>query len=107
MSVGVNLIHADDLKLGFGSFNGGIFQFPMANITTPASVSPTVTLSQIMSLKLAQPPPGTHLVGGNNQPTEAGFNFKPSGSKFFYQFFSRGITPLIGVRERLHWQCIS
>ena len=37
--VDANLIDADGLKLAFGSYQQGIFQIPMSNISHPTSVS--------------------------------------------------------------------
>ena len=37
--VDANLIDADGLKLAFGSYQQGIFQIPMSNVTNPTSVS--------------------------------------------------------------------
>ena len=69
------------LKLGFGSWWGGIFQVNMKSIS-----------------KAAQNPPGTHLAGGNGRPAEGGFTYKPASSPYWFQFFSDGRTPLYGVR---------
>ena len=72
------------LKLGFGSWWGGIFQVNMKSIA-----------------KAAQNPPGTHLAGGNGRPAEGGFTYKPTSSPYWCQFFSDGRTPLYGVRLSL------
>ncbi|KAH9918393.1 glycoside hydrolase family 43 protein [Epithele typhae] len=70
-------------KLTFGSWSQGIFQVPMTNITAPAT-----------------PPPGAHLAGGNQTPSEAGFTYKPKKADFFYLFYSNGISPLPGAATR-------
>ncbi|KAM5545563.1 hypothetical protein V8D89_000601 [Ganoderma adspersum] len=71
------------LKLGFGSWWGGIFQVNMKSISKPA-----------------QNPPGTHLAGGNGRPAEGGFTYKPTSSPYWFQFFSDGRTPLYGDKTR-------
>ncbi|RPD59217.1 glycoside hydrolase family 43 protein [Lentinus tigrinus ALCF2SS1-7] len=83
-AIDANLIDADGLQLTFGSYHQGIFQLP---------------LSDIHSLKDAKPP-GTHLAGGDGQPTEGAFIYKPQDSKFFYLFFSHGVTPLLNDPTR-------
>ena len=40
--VDANLIDADGLKLAFGSYNDGIFQIPLSDIQTLASVCAVV-----------------------------------------------------------------
>ncbi|KAI0806898.1 glycoside hydrolase family 43 protein [Fomes fomentarius] len=78
-AIDANLVQDENgLKLTYGSYHQGIFQLPLSNIST-----------------LAANPPGTHLAGANNQPTEGGFTYQPKNSQFFYQFFSNGHTPTI------------
>ncbi|KAM5542655.1 hypothetical protein V8D89_003616 [Ganoderma adspersum] len=82
-AIGPNLIEVDGgLKLTFGSWNQGIFQVPLTNIS-----------------KLAKAAPGTHLAGANLEPNEAGFMYKPKNSAYYYLFFSNGFTPLIGANS--------
>ena len=73
-----------ELKLGFGSYWGGIYQIVLSSITTQM-----------------ESPPGDHLAGGNGRPAEGGFTYQPPGSFYWYEFFSDGITPLQGVRLSL------
>ena len=69
-----------ELKLGFGSYWGGIYQIVLSSVTTQM-----------------ESPPGDHLAGGNGRPAEGGFTYQPPGSFYWYEFFSDGITPLQGV----------
>ncbi|PIL35279.1 hypothetical protein GSI_02004 [Ganoderma sinense ZZ0214-1] len=71
------------LKLGFGSYWGGIYQIVLSSITTQM-----------------QSPPGDHLAGGNGRPAEGGFTYQPPGAHYWYEFFSDGITPLQGATSR-------
>ncbi|VDC06259.1 unnamed protein product [Peniophora sp. CBMAI 1063] len=82
-AIDANLIHADGLKLAFGSYNDGMFLTDLSNITTPSS-----------SL------PGTHLAGSGDRPAEGGFLYKPSSSDYYYFFFSYGHTPTVGEKPR-------
>lgn len=97
--VGPNLIHADGgLKLTFGSWNQGIFQVPLTDVSKLAKVWVFSSLNTFpRRLNDAQPAPGTHLAGANNEPNEAGFMYKPKNSQYHYLFFSNGFTPLIGA----------
>ncbi|KAM5542571.1 hypothetical protein V8D89_003532 [Ganoderma adspersum] len=75
-AIDANLIHNDGLKLAFGSYHQGIFQIPLSNVTNPTSG-----------------PPGAHLAGANEEPSEGGFTYKPNSSQYYFQFFSNGATP--------------
>ena len=88
----------------FGSWNDGLFQLPLQDERTPASVSVRACRTKrerAISTHQMQDPPGTHLAGGNEQPTEGAFIYKPQGSPFFFQFFSNGHTPTVNVRFSL------
>ncbi|VDB91780.1 unnamed protein product [Peniophora sp. CBMAI 1063] len=82
-AIDANLINADGLKLSFGSWNEGMYQISLSDVSTPSS-----------SL------PGSHLAGSGARPAEGGFVYKPAGSDFYYFFFSYGITPLVGATSR-------
>ena len=45
----------------------------------------------------AEAPPGTHLAGYNGRRAEGSFTYKPASSPYYFEFFSDGITPFIGV----------
>ncbi|KAM5539230.1 hypothetical protein V8D89_007103 [Ganoderma adspersum] len=72
-----------ELKLGFGSYWGGIYQIVLSSVTTQM-----------------ESPPGDHLAGGNGRPAEGGFTYQPPGAFYWYEFFSDGITPLQGATSR-------
>ncbi|KZV66224.1 glycoside hydrolase family 43 protein [Peniophora sp. CONT] len=82
-AIDANLIDANGLKLSFGSYNDGLFQISLSDVQTPSS-----------SL------PGNHVAGSGKRPAEGGFAYKPSGSNFYYFFFSYGVTPLEGATSR-------
>ena len=81
--VDANLINADGLKLSFGSYNDGLYQVSLSSFTKLSSVLP-----------------GTHLAGSGKRPAEGGFAYEPSGSDYYYFFFSYGVTPLEGATSR-------
>ncbi|KAL1739005.1 glycosyl hydrolase [Schizophyllum fasciatum] len=77
-SIDANIISVNgNLTMTFGSYWGGIFQFPMADTQT---LNPSVNL------------PGNHVAGGNRRPAEGAFVYKPQSSQWYYLFFSDGKT---------------
>ncbi|TBU30490.1 glycoside hydrolase family 43 protein [Dichomitus squalens] len=76
-------VENSQLKLGFGSYWGCVFQVPLNSITSSAEALP-----------------GTHLAGYNGRRAEGSFTYKPASSPYYFEFFSDGITPFIGDTDR-------
>ncbi|TBU46756.1 glycoside hydrolase family 43 protein [Dichomitus squalens] len=77
-------VENSQLKLGFGSYWGCVFQVPLNSITSSAGALP-----------------GTHLAGYDGRRAEGSFTYKPASSPYYFEFFSDGITPFIGDTDRL------
>ncbi|EJD50410.1 glycoside hydrolase family 43 protein [Auricularia subglabra TFB-10046 SS5] len=80
-SIDPNIIDDGGLKLTYGSYWDGMFQVDMVDFKTPANRDYTAR----------------HLAGSGGRPAEGGFVYKSPDSKFYFMFFSDGITPLGGA----------